>query len=157
MGFVSCALKGFEKEKIEGLIGYGFQKEKRKRKKEKRNNKECFFFLCFFFILQRKMKHKKCFFFLFSFSFFLFETHILSNLSIFSFSNPFNTKNTKPISSLTHLQIQVSIFVSFFFSLSYQCLSLRSVVISSGRFQWWVVIFVDLGLWVCGKFDCVFP
>ena len=31
MGFVSCALKGFEKEKIEGLIGYGFQKEKRKR------------------------------------------------------------------------------------------------------------------------------
>ena len=37
LGFVSCALKGFEKEKIEGLIGYGFQKEKRKRNKEKRN------------------------------------------------------------------------------------------------------------------------
>ena len=126
----------------------GFKKKKETKKKE---TLKVFLFSLFLFLFTKKNETQKVFLF------FLFETHNLSNLSIFSFSNPFNTKNTKPISSLTHLQIQVSIFVSFSFSLSYQCLSLRSVVISSGRFQWWVVIFVDLGLWVCGKFDCVFP
>ena len=55
LGFVSSALMGFEKEKIEGLIGYGFQKEKRIRSKEKRNT----FCVSFFFVKRKRNKEKR--------------------------------------------------------------------------------------------------
>ena len=122
-----------KKKKLRGFIGYGFQKEKRKRKKQKKKKNH---FLCFFF---------------------LFETHNLSNPSIFSFANPSMHKTQSSNHHwLTFKYKSLSLFL-FLFSLSYQCLSLRSMAISGGRFRWWVVIFVHLGLWVYGKFDFVFP
>ena len=133
LGSVFCALKGSEKEKIEGIYRLWVSKRKKKKKETKKKKKH---FLCFFF---------------------LFETHNLSNPSIFSFSNPSMHKTQSSNHHwLTFKYKSLSLFL-FLFSLSYQCLSLRSMAISGGRFRWWVVIFVHLGLWVYGKFDFVFP
>ena len=131
LDFVSCALKGFEKEKIEGLIGYGFQKEKRKRNKEKRNNKECFFFLCFFFILQRKMKHKKCFFFLCFFFFFSFWTITYQTSQFFLFQIPSTQKTQNPYHHwLIFKYKSLSLFLFLF--LSHISVSLLD--------QWWSLV-----------------
>ena len=55
LGFVFCVLKGFEKEKIEGLIGYGFQKEKRNKETKKKETLKSvsFFFVSFSFYKEK--------------------------------------------------------------------------------------------------------